>query len=187
MHFCINGFLDGGDKVIMPLMPSNDELSTEHIKSHLQKYRIHHQRSKEEFKEFFERYIRKHFSDWSNKQGWESTHQQDNLKYKDNIDKEVPQMKISEDLDTLFPSSSNPKNEFQSIMDDNLEQIFDEKNSAIERMVEYLSKANKLLDEIKNSSSDFIHKSDHLNQNLTNKLEDLSDIDIKKVVFLLQI
>lgn len=33
-----------GAQVLMDLMPVTDILTTEHIKSHLQKYRLHHQR-----------------------------------------------------------------------------------------------------------------------------------------------
>jgi len=38
-------------KVLMDLMPMTETLTTEHIKSHLQKYRLHGHRSKEEFVE----------------------------------------------------------------------------------------------------------------------------------------
>ena len=43
-------------KVIMSFMPKLDGLTNEHIKSHLQKYRIHAQRSKTEFQQFYEDY-----------------------------------------------------------------------------------------------------------------------------------
>ncbi|KAJ1410377.1 hypothetical protein B484DRAFT_189163 [Ochromonadaceae sp. CCMP2298] len=52
-------------------MPEYTGLNTEHIKSHLQKYRIHRERSKEEFLEFFEQYMLNPFSVWEAKRGWE--------------------------------------------------------------------------------------------------------------------
>lgn len=36
-------------KILIPFMPDYPGLNTEHIKSHLQKYRIHHERSKRDF------------------------------------------------------------------------------------------------------------------------------------------
>lgn len=42
-------------------MPEYMNLNTEHIKSHLQKYRI---RSKEEFHEFYEKYIRPEYEEF---------------------------------------------------------------------------------------------------------------------------
>lgn len=57
-------------------MPEDTNLSTEHIKSHLQKYRIHRQRSKEEFLVFFNEYIKDHFQEWENNKGWTSSQDQ---------------------------------------------------------------------------------------------------------------
>lgn len=58
------GLKHSSPKVLIPLMPTNAGLNTEHLKSHLQKYRIHHQRSSEEFSSFYEIYIKKQFADW---------------------------------------------------------------------------------------------------------------------------
>jgi hypothetical protein len=54
-------------------MPEYSELNTEHIKSHLQKYRIHRQRSKDEFAEFFEQHIRESFQKWESNRGWDDS------------------------------------------------------------------------------------------------------------------
>jgi hypothetical protein len=54
-------------------MPEYSELNTEHIKSHLQKYRIHRQRSKDEFAEFFEQHIRESFQNWESNRGWDDS------------------------------------------------------------------------------------------------------------------
>ena len=51
-------------------MPSDANLSTEHIKSHLQKYRIHRQRSKDEFMEFYNIYMKEPFQQWEADRGW---------------------------------------------------------------------------------------------------------------------
>lgn len=51
-------------------MPNETNLSTEHIKSHLQKYRIHRQRSKDEFFDFYNNYMKDAFQQWENNEGW---------------------------------------------------------------------------------------------------------------------
>jgi hypothetical protein len=52
-------------------MPDHEGLNTEHIKSHLQKYRIHHERSKEEFLEFFNKCMLDSFREWEGSRAWE--------------------------------------------------------------------------------------------------------------------
>ena len=54
-------------------MPYIANLSTEHVKSHLQKYRIHRQRSKDEFIEYFDTHIKKSFNEWESSKGWNDT------------------------------------------------------------------------------------------------------------------
>jgi hypothetical protein len=51
-------------------MPEDTHLNTEHIKSHLQKYRIHRQRSKDEFMAFFNDYIKNAFQQWDESRSW---------------------------------------------------------------------------------------------------------------------
>lgn len=67
------GLKHSSPKVLFPLMPRGVPLSTEHIKSHLQKYRIHRPRSKEEFQAFYDSSIKDSFRSWDNRQGWETT------------------------------------------------------------------------------------------------------------------
>jgi len=43
----------------------------EHIKSHLQKYRIHRQRSKDEFCAFYDKYISDSFASWEANRSWD--------------------------------------------------------------------------------------------------------------------
>lgn len=64
------GLKHASPKIILPLMPDVPALGTEHIKSHLQKYRIHHQRSRDEFREFYEENMRDDFDRWCNSRGW---------------------------------------------------------------------------------------------------------------------
>ena len=55
----------------MNLMPAYDTLTTEHIKSHLQKYRIHNERSKTEFLDYYNKYFRSSFHEFEKERGWE--------------------------------------------------------------------------------------------------------------------
>uniref|UniRef100_A0A7S3HM56 Uncharacterized protein n=1 Tax=Spumella elongata TaxID=89044 RepID=A0A7S3HM56_9STRA len=64
------GLKHSSPKILMPLMPNETNLSTEHIKSHLQKYRIHRQRSKDEFFDFYNNYMKDAFQQWENAEGW---------------------------------------------------------------------------------------------------------------------
>ena len=70
------GLKHSSPKLIMPLMPKDTSLGTEHIKSHLQKYRIHHQRSKEEFLDYFNHYVKDSFHHWDMNRGWEVSSRQ---------------------------------------------------------------------------------------------------------------
>eukprot|EP00903_Cladosiphon_okamuranus_P015130 g13992.t1 len=65
------GLKHSSPKVLMKLMPPKAvALTTEHIKSRLQKYRLHAQRSKEEFLEFFNLRLQSKFADFLQKEGW---------------------------------------------------------------------------------------------------------------------
>jgi SHAQKYF class myb-like DNA-binding protein len=65
------GLKHSSPKVLMPLMPQDSSLNTEHIKSHLQKYRIHKPRSREEFQKFYDTYLKDSFRTWELRRGWE--------------------------------------------------------------------------------------------------------------------
>lgn len=56
------GLRQSSPKVLMPLMAGNSELTTEHIKSHLQKVRLHSDRSKDEFMNNFDTQMHAAFS-----------------------------------------------------------------------------------------------------------------------------
>ena len=66
------GLRHSSPKVLMGLMSEVSELTSEHIKSHLQKYRIHHDRSKEEFLTFYRDYVQELFRSWEQRKGWEA-------------------------------------------------------------------------------------------------------------------
>lgn len=66
------GLKNASPKLILPLLPPTTELNTEHIKSHLQKYRVHKERSKEEFVAFYTEHIKQTFDRWDEQRGWES-------------------------------------------------------------------------------------------------------------------
>lgn len=65
------GLKHSSPKVLIPFMPPDSGLSTEHIKSHLQKYRIHKSRSKEEFCNYFDSSIKDSFHQWDQNKLWE--------------------------------------------------------------------------------------------------------------------
>jgi hypothetical protein len=66
------GLKHSSPKVLMSLMPLFTNLHSEHLKSHLQKYRIHHERSKDEFLAFYNEFMRDDFHAWEERKGWES-------------------------------------------------------------------------------------------------------------------
>lgn len=59
-------------KLLLSLMPEYPGLNTEHIKSHLQKYRIHSNRSKEEFTSYFNEVIDTNFKTWMKNDGYKN-------------------------------------------------------------------------------------------------------------------
>jgi SHAQKYF class myb-like DNA-binding protein len=64
------GLRHSSPKVLKTLMPSTEHLTTEHIKSHLQKYRLHYVRSKDEFLDFYEQRLKEKFAQFRERQGW---------------------------------------------------------------------------------------------------------------------
>lgn len=64
------GLRQSSPKMLINLMEAFPDLSTEHIKSHLQKYRIHHDRSKEEFLNYYNNNIMELFDSWNAEQSW---------------------------------------------------------------------------------------------------------------------
>uniref|UniRef100_A0A7R9YFR2 HTH myb-type domain-containing protein n=1 Tax=Pinguiococcus pyrenoidosus TaxID=172671 RepID=A0A7R9YFR2_9STRA len=64
------GLSRASPKVLMNFMPRVDMLTTEHIKSHLQKYRLHHGRSKNEFMEHYNQCLKADFRAFCDKQSW---------------------------------------------------------------------------------------------------------------------
>jgi SHAQKYF class myb-like DNA-binding protein len=77
------GLKHSSPKVLIPFMPPDSGLSTEHIKSHLQKYRIHKGRSKEEFCNYFNSHVKEPFHRWEHNKSW------------DNVLKNLSQSKVS--------------------------------------------------------------------------------------------
>lgn len=65
------GLKHSSPKVLIPFMPPDSGLSTEHIKSHLQKYRIHKNRSKEEFCSYFDSHVKEAYRQWEQTKSWE--------------------------------------------------------------------------------------------------------------------
>lgn len=64
------GLKNSSPKVLMNYMPQTESLTTEHIKSHLQKYRLHHDRSRDEFTEFYMKHIKDDFHLFVETEGW---------------------------------------------------------------------------------------------------------------------
>lgn len=64
------GLKESSPKILLDLMPKNCGLSNEHIKSHLQKYRIHNERSREEFLLYWSESMQSMYLEWENQQDW---------------------------------------------------------------------------------------------------------------------
>lgn len=64
------GLKNSSPKSLMSLIDPCPNLNTEHIKSHLQKYRIHGDRSKDEFFKYYEDSILEEFRHWESGQSW---------------------------------------------------------------------------------------------------------------------
>lgn len=75
------GLKHSSPKILMQLMPEYESLTTEHIKSHLQKYRIHSERSKEEFLQYYEDNMREAFEKFEAERGWEKAFHGDSKLY----------------------------------------------------------------------------------------------------------
>jgi len=74
------GLLKSSPKILLSLMPNFESLTTEHIKSHLQKYRIHHERSRSEFLAYYNRHILNGFTKFQANREWNhSNDSKDNL------------------------------------------------------------------------------------------------------------
>jgi len=67
------GLRNSSPKVLMQLMPLTNQLTTEHIKSHLQKYRLHYSRSKEEFLQYYDSHLKRDFEEFVKQEGWRNT------------------------------------------------------------------------------------------------------------------
>lgn len=66
------GLKESSPKILLDLMPKDSGLSNEHIKSHLQKYRIHCDRSKEEFLQYWSDTLAPMYREWEARREWES-------------------------------------------------------------------------------------------------------------------
>jgi len=64
------GMRNASPKILMDFLPSYDSLSTEHVKSHLQKYRMRADHS--DFLRFYYDHMHACFHDFLNNKGWES-------------------------------------------------------------------------------------------------------------------
>ena len=65
------GLKESSPKVLLDLMPKDSGLSNEHIKSHLQKYRIHSDRSQQEFLQYWNDSMANTYHEWESQRGWE--------------------------------------------------------------------------------------------------------------------
>jgi SHAQKYF class myb-like DNA-binding protein len=65
------GLKESSPKILLDLMPKDSGLSNEHIKSHLQKYRIHSERSQQEFLQYWGDHMSDTFHEWEKSRGWE--------------------------------------------------------------------------------------------------------------------
>mmetsp|Transcript_23165 Transcript_23165/g.33963 ORF Transcript_23165/g.33963 Transcript_23165/m.33963 type:complete len:239 (-) Transcript_23165:360-1076(-) len=67
------GLAQSSPKALIGLMPETPDLTREHIKSHLQKYRIQTDRSREQFLEYFEKYMKQDFYHFLQQHGHDSS------------------------------------------------------------------------------------------------------------------
>ena len=65
------GLKNSSPKILLSFMPKIQDLTSEHLKSHLQKYRIHRDRSWREFVEYYENFIKEKFETFEkSSKGW---------------------------------------------------------------------------------------------------------------------
>lgn len=146
------GLKHSSPKVLIPLMPTVTELNTEHIKSHLQKYRIHHQRNKNEFIEFYDQVLKEKFvwNDVSVKTGFEDD--------SDNAFGEANEEKDTEEYvnhtDHTHKKSTEPT--FKSNVDST-------DNDTKEYTIGIVNQANGFLDSWKQHCDEVINQSDTMN------------------------
>eukprot|EP01041_Mallomonas_annulata_P002704 gene2704-5322_t len=93
-----HGLKSSSPKLIMQLMPKFESLTLEHIKSHLQKCRLHTNRSKEDFMKFYYENIHNQFKEFVTERGWEKiVTKQERIKDKSSPEKkEQPEVPVQE-------------------------------------------------------------------------------------------
>lgn len=108
------GLRQSSPKLLISLMPQFSGLNTEHIKSHLQKYRIHHERSKEEFLSFYNNYLKDSFRVWLSKRGWDTSSRR-----KPRVESNDQYYKYSNELSSQDPLKSIVRNKQASYHESN--------------------------------------------------------------------
>ena len=118
------GLKNSSPKVLIALMPFYPNLNTEHIKSHLQKYRIHYNKSKDEFIQYYLNNIKNPYVDWVDSK--EDRMLEDNTNTKESPIKNASIIEVSDNDLTSDLSIGHTSNDVLSSLSDKADNIINE-------------------------------------------------------------
>lgn len=191
-------------KVIIPLLPNESAVNKEHIKSHLQKYRINHPRSREEFLIYYNSNFKDNFSAWVAKKGWvqnalrasdnnhDANSEEEKTRYADGSNINESQHSNFQDEELRLGNSSNNTCNFDNnapppniIGDERSVVISSSKSSSVQQKVEQQADTEQLIVQaeniIVNWKNLFSHSFSQLETSISNLKSFLSQMDNSEV------
>jgi SHAQKYF class myb-like DNA-binding protein len=165
------GLKHASPKILIPLMPQDANLNTEHIKSHLQKYRIHKQRSKEEFQQFYEKFIKDLFQVWESRRCWE---QFMSANAQNNSGSHHSAQTLSESSSRSAMVNDDDIKEEESLRDESRQERLRKKIRQLVELEEQLTQSAAVLQQWKETGAQILQQTNELQREIvdtTNSLE----------------